>query len=101
ALVEQMASDVGCAVQDLLTDPVQRKKVNLDRYVNEDVGLPTLQDIMAELAKPGLDPRQEFENFAYTEGVNEIKDLKVGLKLKGIVTNITQFGAFVDIIGRA
>jgi uncharacterized protein len=65
--------------------------------VSEEVGLPTLKDILKELAKPGLDPREEFEAFSFTDGVNEIKDLRIGMKLPGIVTNITNFGAFVDI----
>ena len=74
-----------------------RKKIDLKKYVTDTVGLPTLQDILSELAKPGRDPRQTFETFSFTEGVNEIKDLRAGMKLPGIVTNITAFGAFVDI----
>ena len=66
-------------------------------YVTETVGLPTLKDILAELAKPGRDPRQEFEAFSFAEGVEKIEDLKPGMKLPGIVTNVTAFGAFVDI----
>jgi uncharacterized protein len=96
-LVEKMAKDVGCKVKDLLVDPALRSKINVQQYVNDEVGLPTLKDILAELAKPGLDPREEFEAFSFTEGVNEMKDLRVGMKLPGIVTNITNFGAFVDI----
>ncbi len=97
ALVEQMAKDANASIRDLMTDDKLRKSIPLQRYTNEKVGLPTLTDIMAELAKPGRDPREKFEAFSFTEGVNEIKDLKVGMRLPGIVTNITAFGAFVDI----
>ncbi|RFZ82807.1 RNA-binding transcriptional accessory protein [Mucilaginibacter terrenus] len=97
ALVEQMARDNKCTVQDLIRDSQLRKSIPLQRYVSKTVGLPTLNDIMAELAKPGRDPREQFEAFSFTEGVNAISDLKVGMKLPGIVTNITNFGAFVDI----
>ncbi|HEY0896661.1 MAG TPA: Tex family protein [Sphingobacteriaceae bacterium] len=97
ALVEQMAKDLGCKVEDLMKDDQLRKKISLAKYVSESVGLPTLNDIMSELAKPGRDPREQFEAFSFTEGVNGIGDLKVGMKLPGIVTNITNFGAFVDI----
>jgi uncharacterized protein len=77
--------------------PELRAKIDLKKYVSADVGLPTLQDIMNELAKPGRDPRKQFEVFNFAEGVNEMKDLTVGMKLPGIVTNVTAFGAFVDI----
>jgi len=97
ALVEQMARDSGCQVQDLLKDAALRKRLNLSNYVGDDVGLPTLQDIMAELDKPGRDPRPEFEMFAFSEAVHEIKDLRPGMTLPGIVTNVTNFGAFGDI----
>ncbi len=97
ALVEQMAADLGCEVADLLREERLRKQIILKNYVSEDVGMPTLQDIMAELAKPGRDPREQFEPFSFTEGVNSITDLRVGMRLPGIVTNITNFGAFVDI----
>ena len=96
-LVEKMAKDVGCKVGDLLTSDTYRKQIKLSQYVSQEVGLPTLNDIMQELAKPGRDPREQFEAFSFTEGVNEIKDLRIGMKLPGIVTNITNFGAFVDI----
>ena len=69
----------------------------MHKYVTDSVGLPTLNDIVNELSKPGLDPREKFETFSFTEGVNEINDLKVGMTLPGIVTNVTQFGAFVNI----
>jgi uncharacterized protein len=97
ALVEQMAKDMGCTVKNLITDDQLRKKISLQKYVTAQVGLPTLNDIIAELAKPGRDPREQFEAFSFTEGVNQINDLKVGMQLPGIVTNITNFGAFVDI----
>jgi uncharacterized protein len=97
ALVEQMAKDLGVEVTELIKDDQLRKKIDLKKYISDEVGLPTLNDIIAELAKPGLDPREQFEAFSFTEGVNAISDLKVGMKLPGIVTNITNFGAFVDI----
>lgn len=97
ALVEKMARDVGCTVPDLLQREDARKKIDLKKYVSDEVGLPTLQDIMNELAKPGRDPRKQFEVFQFAEGVNDMKDLTVGMKLPGIVTNVTAFGAFVDI----
>ena len=96
-LVEQMAKDLKCSVKELMTDDKLRKSIPLQKYISDDIGLPTLNDIMAELAKPGRDPREQFEAFSFTEGVNSIGDLKVGMKLPGIVTNITNFGAFVDI----
>ncbi|TZF81475.1 RNA-binding transcriptional accessory protein [Pedobacter sp. BS3] len=97
ALVEQMAKDAGCGVADLMKDEKLRKSINLKNYISDTVGLPTLNDILQELAKPGRDPREQFEQFSFTEGVNTIDDLKIGMKLPGIVTNITNFGAFVDI----
>lgn len=97
ALVEQMAKDLNCAVADLLKDAKLRQQIDLKKYISDEVGLPTLQDILAELAKPGRDPRETFEAFAFADGINKIEDLKVGMKLPGIVTNITNFGAFVDI----
>ena len=97
ALVEQMATDLGCRVADLLQDEKLRKQVDLKKYVSDSVGMPTLRDILTELAKPGLDPREQFEQFSFTEGVNSVSDLRIGMKLPGIVTNITAFGAFVDV----
>ena len=97
ALVEQMAGDVGCKVEDLLTNDAARKKIDLKKYVSAEVGLPTLQDILAELAKPGRDPRKQFELFSFQDGVEKASDLQVGMKLPGIVTNVTAFGAFVDV----
>jgi len=97
ALVNKMARDLNCTVAQLIKTPELQKQIKPEKYVNDEVGLPTLHDILAELAKPGRDPREQFEAFSFTDGVNEIKDLKVGMKLPGIVTNITNFGAFVDI----
>src|ERR1700759_4360940 len=97
SLVEQMAKDLNCSIKELMGNTQLRKSIPLQKYATETVGLPTLNDIMAELAKPGRDPREKFEAFSFTEGVNGINDLKVGMKLPGIVTNITNFGAFVDI----
>src|ERR1700733_12879594 len=97
SLVEQMAKDLKCSVKELMGDDKLRKSIPLLKYTTDTVGLPTLNDIMAELAKPGRDPREQFEAFSFTEGVNAIGDLKIGMKLPGIVTNITNFGAFVDI----
>ncbi len=96
-LVEKMAAEIGCTVSDLMQRAELRQKIDLKKYVSEDVGLPTLQDIMNELAKPGRDPRKQFEVFQFAEGVSEMKHLTVGMKLPGIVTNVTAFGAFVDI----
>jgi len=97
ALVKRMAKDAKCAVPELLADASVRARVRLADYVAEDVGLPTLSDIMAELEKPGRDPRAGFSAFAFAEGVNRIEDLSPGMELPGIVTNVTKFGAFVDI----
>jgi uncharacterized protein len=97
ALVDTMAADLGCTIKDLLSNPALRQKIDLKRYATESVGLPTLTDILNELAKPGRDPRQQFEVFAFQDGVDKIEDLRPGMKLPGIVTNVTAFGAFVDI----
>ncbi|HEV7868212.1 MAG TPA: Tex family protein [Chthoniobacteraceae bacterium] len=96
-LVDRMAADAGCTVLDLLRDGTKRSKIQPDKYVTTEVGLPTLKDILAELSKPGRDPRQQFEAFSFAEGVEKMEDLQPGLKLPGIVTNVTAFGAFVDI----
>lgn len=96
-LVEKMAKDLNSSVKDLMSSEDLRSKIILKNYVSETVGLPTLQDILAELAKPGRDPRESFEVFNFQEGVNSMADLKVGMKLPGVVTNITAFGAFVDV----
>ncbi len=97
ALVEKMAADLGATVDDLIRDGKLRARIKLEAYVTADVGLPTLTDILAELAKPGRDPRQKFEAFSFTDGINRPEDLKPGMRLPGIVTNVTAFGAFVDI----
>ncbi|MHB8835641.1 MAG: Tex family protein [Candidatus Methylomirabilia bacterium] len=96
-VVERMAGDLGCAVADLLRDDGLRRRIAPSRYVDERVGLPTLHDILAELERPGRDPRERFEAFSFAEGVGKIEDLAPGMKLPGIVTNVTAFGAFVDI----
>ncbi len=96
-LVERMAADAGSTVQQLMTDKSLRDKIDINRYVSADCGLPTLQDIMKELDKPGLDPRARFEVFEFDKNVTRIEDVKEGMELPGIVTNITAFGAFVDI----
>ena len=97
ALVERMAASVGADVQSLMQDKELRAKIRLDDFVTPDCGLPTLQDIMKELEKPGLDPRARFEVFEFDKNVTRIEDVKEGMVLPGIVTNITAFGAFVDI----
>jgi len=97
ALVKKMAKDVGCSVSELIAKEESRARVDINAYVSDEVGLPTLRDIMNELAKPGRDPRAEFSVFSFAEGVNDIKDLHEGMKLPGVVTNVTKFGAFVDI----
>lgn len=96
-IVQQMANDCGCKVADLMSDPEQRKKIHIANYVKGDVGLPTLKDIMSELEKPGRDPRGKAETFEFDARVKTPEDLVTGMELPGIVTNITNFGAFVDI----
>ncbi len=96
-IVEKMATDLNCTVEQLMTEKEFRKQISLQKYVTEKVGLPTLNDIMNELDKPGRDPRKSFEVFQFDDSVHEMKDLKVGMVLPGIVTNVTNFGAFVDI----
>jgi uncharacterized protein len=96
-LVETMAKDLSCSVKDLIEKDELRSKIDLKKYVSDDVGLPTLKDIASELARPGRDPRREFELFSYDETVHAIGDLKPGMKLPGVVTNVAAFGAFVDL----
>ena len=96
-IVESMASDLGHSIADLLSSSELRHQIDLSRYVSDRIGMPTLMDIMEELGKPGRDPRKQFEPFEFTEGIESIEDLKLGMKLQGIVTNVTAFGAFVDI----
>lgn len=97
AIVQKMAKDLNCKIQDLIINDELRKKIKLSNYVSDNIGMPTLKDIMVELAKPGRDPREQFEVFSFAEGVNKPEDLKIGMKLPGLVTNVTNFGAFVDI----
>lgn len=97
SIVERMAKDQGCTVADLMADRSRREQVDVRRYVTNEAGLPTLTDIMNELEKPGRDPREQIEVFEFDPNVKEIDDLAVGMVLPGIVTNITNFGAFVDI----
>ena len=97
ALVEQMAKDQGVTVKQLVEDKALQKKIDIKKYVTKEVGMPTLTDIMAELDKPGLDPRGKVEKFEFDASIKEIEDLQVGMVVPGIVTNITNFGAFVDI----
>lgn len=97
SVVYSMAKDLCCTVKDLIGNAALREKINLNKYISESVGLPTLKDIKAELDKPGRDPREKFEAFSFADGVNTMEDLQVGMELPGIVTNITAFGAFVDV----
>ncbi|MCB9757928.1 MAG: RNA-binding transcriptional accessory protein [Candidatus Omnitrophica bacterium] len=96
-IVDKMAADLGCLVSQLLAQEALRQRIKLTDYVTDTIGLPTLTDIMAELAKPGRDPRAVFEVFRFADGIEKPEDLKLGMKLTGLVTNITNFGAFVDI----
>ncbi len=97
SIVDKMAADADCSVGVLVRDRAIRSKVSLESYVTDSVGMPTLTDIMEELAKPGRDPREKFEVFAFADGINKISDLEVGMQLSAVVTNVTAFGAFVDI----
>lgn len=96
-LVEQMANDINCKLTDLIGNEQLIKRIDIKKYVNEEVGLPTLKDIVAELAKPGRDPRSELKQFSFDDNIRTIDDLAEGMVLNGIVTNITNFGAFVDL----
>lgn len=96
-IVEKMASDQHCHIADLMQQEELRKQIDLKKYISTKVGMPTLQDIMQELAKPGRDPRTQFENFEFNENIHTINDLTIGMVVPGIVTNITNFGCFVDI----
>ena len=97
ALVAQMASDIGMSVSDLVGNSLAAKKIDVKKYITNDVGEPTLKDILAELVKPGRDPRAVFEPPKFRDDVTKIEDVKEGMKLEGVVTNVTAFGAFVDI----
>ncbi|MDA8325762.1 MAG: Tex family protein [Nitrospiraceae bacterium] len=96
-IIYAMARDTGCGADDLMRDGDLRTRIDLSRYVTDTVGMPTLNDIMAELARPGRDPRQQFEAFEFERGITKLEDVNPGMKLPGIVTNITAFGVFVDI----
>ena len=96
-IVETIARDLGFGVTDLLENDMLRKKIDPNRYVTDRVGIPTLTDILSELAKPGRDPRKQFERFKFKEGIEKIADVQPGMSLPGVVTNVTAFGAFVDI----
>ncbi|MDI6797493.1 MAG: Tex family protein, partial [Desulfatibacillaceae bacterium] len=97
SVVEKMAADLGCTVSNLMTDSSLRSRIDLQKYVSGDLGLPTLSDIMAELEKPGRDPRPLLEVFSFRQDIHEMADLKEDMELPGIVTNVTAFGAFVDV----
>src|SRR5205085_9060355 len=96
-VVDQMAKDLGLPLKDLVGDDKGRTKIQPSKYVSDKIGLPTLMDIVSELAKPGRDPRALFDPVQFKEGVQTMEDLTIGMKLNGIVTNVTNFGAFVDI----
>ena len=96
-IVEAMAEDLGATIEDLIRDPHLQERIEAERYVTEKAGLPTIRDILAELAKPGRDPRREFELFSFAPGVTKIEDLRPGMSLPGTVTNVAAFGAFVDV----
>lgn len=96
-VVEAMAKNSDCSVADLIKNKALRDKIDISQYITETIGIPTLTDIMLELAKPGRDPRESFDSFEFAEGIQEIQDLRPGMSLPGIITNVTAFGAFVDI----
>ena len=96
-IVESMARDLDCSVEDLIVEKSLRDRIVKENYITAEVGIPTLDDILSELAKPGRDPREKFEEFSFKEGIENMEDLVPGMKLPGIVTNITAFGVFVDI----
>jgi len=96
-IIEAMARDLACSVRDLLDDEELRRQIDLSAYVTQKVGMPTLTDIIDELAKPGRDPRKQFEDPGFAEGIKQISDLRSGMKIPGVITNVTAFGAFVDI----
>ena len=96
-IVDDMAAKMNCTVTDLMRDEALRNAINLNDFTTDKVGLPTLRDIMTELAKPGRDPRAKFDTFEFDKNTTSINDLKPGMVLPGIITNITNFGCFVDI----
>ncbi|MDD4598498.1 MAG: Tex family protein [Lentimicrobiaceae bacterium] len=97
AIVQQMANDLNCSISDLIENASLREQIQPQRYISDTVGLPTINDIITELAKPGRDPREEFDLFEFDPNIHAIQDLKPGMVLNGLITNITAFGAFVDI----
>lgn len=97
SVVDRMAGEMGCSVDDLMKNPALREGIDLKTYVTDTVGLPTLTDILSELARPGRDPREQFEAVQFAEGIHKLEDVHPGMKLTGVVTNVTNFGAFVDI----
>ena len=96
-MVDRMANTLNCTVDDLMSKSDLRARIKLEEFVSAQVGMPTLQDIMLELAKPGRDPRQQFEMFEFDKNIHSMNDLRKGMRLSGIVTNITNFGIFVDL----
>ncbi|MEE0922724.1 MAG: Tex family protein [Paludibacteraceae bacterium] len=97
SIVERMAKDQGCSIEELISNEQRRSNIDLNKYVTDKVGLPTLTDILKELAQPGRDPREGIEEFHFDESVHTIDDLQIGMVLPGIVTNISAFGAFIDM----
>jgi len=97
SVVQSMAKDLGCTVKELMRDLDRQQAIDLNRYITEDVGKPTLTDILTELAKPGRDPREQFEAVQFDESVQSIEQVEPGMVLSGVITNVTAFGAFVDI----
>ncbi len=97
SVVNSMAKDLGCTVKELMKNPEKRGQIDISRYITETVGIPTLKDILEELAKPGRDPREQFEIHQFASGIEKIEDIRAGMKLPGIITNVAAFGAFVDI----
>ena len=95
--IGRVGKDVGCTVKDLMKDSERQCTIDLSQYITEEIGKPTLTDILTELAKPGRDPRQQFEAVKFDEGVQSIEQVTPGMVLTGVVTNVTAFGAFVDI----
>ena len=96
-VVKKMAKEAHLGIEDLMMNSLEIKKIQLNRYVSDTIGMPTLKDIIRELSNPGRDPRKEFQIFSFDDAIHDIKDLVQGMKVPGIVTNVTAFGAFVDI----
>jgi uncharacterized protein len=96
-IVEAMSQDINAEIKDIISEKELRQSIKPENYISDTVGLPTLRDILSELEKPGRDPRKAFEKMEFDESVHSMEDLKVGMSLNGVVTNVTNFGAFVDI----